>query len=123
MHAFRQRFLNEGLERLQQFMADLEGLFPADEAARSAHQWVGTGGLLGYSDISRLAREVAVVLAERPLDNAQLRESLSNLALAFGNPPPLPPHIKTQTGIDDRLHHGKEADSGALNVATPPTEP
>jgi CheY-like chemotaxis protein len=87
MQALRQRFLNEGLERLRQFTADLEGRFPADEAARAVHQWAGTGGLLGYSDISRLAREAEAVLAERPLDNAQLRESLADLALAFTNPP------------------------------------
>lgn len=92
MQAFRQRFLNEGLERLRQFMADLEGRFPMDEAATAAHQWVGTGGLLGYPDISRLAREVESVLAERPLDNAQLRESLADLARAFGDPAPFPSH-------------------------------
>ena len=89
MQALRQRFLSEGLERLRRLMADLEGRFPADEAARAVHQWAGTGGLLGYSDISRLAREAEAVLAERPLDNAQLRESLADLAVAFSTPPPL----------------------------------
>jgi CheY-like chemotaxis protein len=89
MLALRQRFLTEGMERLRQLMAELEGRFPADEAARAVHQWAGTGGLLGYWDISRLAREAEAVLAERPLDNAQLRESLEDLAVAFNSPPNL----------------------------------
>jgi CheY-like chemotaxis protein len=90
MRALRQRFLNEGLELLRRFMADLEGRFPTDEAARAVHQWAGTSGLLGYADIARLAREAEAVLAERPLDNAQLREALADLALAFSIPPPAP---------------------------------
>jgi CheY-like chemotaxis protein len=89
MHALRQRFLIEGLERLGRYMAELDGRFPADEAARAVHQWVGTGGLLGYADISRLAREAEAVLRERPLDNAELRELLSALETAFRNPPDL----------------------------------
>jgi CheY-like chemotaxis protein len=89
MRALRQRFLSEGIERLRQLLADLDGRFPADEAVRAVHQWVGTGGMLGFSDISRLAREAEAVLAERPVDNAQLRESLAGLELAFSSPPPV----------------------------------
>jgi two-component system cell cycle response regulator DivK len=90
MRALRQRFLKEGRERLRRFMADPEDQSPADEVAGAAHQWAGAGGLLGYTDISRLAREAEAVLVERPLDHARLRESLANLALAFRNPPPHP---------------------------------
>jgi CheY-like chemotaxis protein len=59
---------------------------------------VGTGGLLGYTAISRLSREAEAILAEQPFDNAQFRESLTNLALAFSSPrearePPLPESI------------------------------
>jgi CheY-like chemotaxis protein len=50
------------------------------------HQWIGAAGLLGYSAISRLARETEAILNERPLDQTQLRESLSNLAMAFNSP-------------------------------------
>lgn len=86
MQALRRRFLTEGQERSRQMLLDLDGRFAADEAAKAAHQWVGTGGLLGYSAISRLAREVEAILGERPYDSAQLRESLTNLVLAFTNP-------------------------------------
>ena len=53
---------------------------------RLVHNWIGTGGLLGYSAISRLAREAEAVLLARPLENDQLRDSLTNLALAFNSP-------------------------------------
>jgi CheY-like chemotaxis protein len=84
--ALRRRFLEEGHERSRQLLLDLDGQFNANEAARVVHQWIGTGGLLGYSAISRLAREVEASMLERPLDNAQLRESLTNLVLAFSSP-------------------------------------
>ncbi|SPE39012.1 Response regulator receiver protein [Candidatus Sulfopaludibacter sp. SbA6] len=82
----RRRFLDEGREQARQWLLDLDGQFDANEAARVVHQWIGAGGLLGYTAISRLAREVAAILLERPLDQTQLRESLANLAMAFTSP-------------------------------------
>jgi two-component system cell cycle response regulator DivK len=86
MLALRRRFLTEGQEAARQMLLDLDGQFNANEAAKQVHNWIGTGGLLGYSAISRLAREVETVLLERPLENDQLRDSLTNLALAFNSP-------------------------------------
>ncbi|HWC97066.1 MAG TPA: response regulator [Candidatus Sulfopaludibacter sp.] len=84
--ALRRKFLEEGYERSRQLLLDLDGRFNAADAARVVHQWIGTGGLLGYSAISRLSREVEASLEERPLDNSQVRESLTNLVLAFSSP-------------------------------------
>lgn len=86
MQALRRRFLEEGHERSRELLLDLDGQFSAKEAARVVHQWIGTGGLLGYAEISRLAREVETSMLERPLDNAQVRESLTTLVLAFSSP-------------------------------------
>ena len=86
MLALRRKFLSEGQEAARQMLLDLDGQFNAGEAAKKVHNWIGTGGLLGYSAISRLAREVEAVLVERPLENDQLRDSLTNLALAFNSP-------------------------------------
>ena len=86
MAALRRRFLAEGQERTQQLLLDLDGPFNATDAAHSVHNWIGAGGLLGCVAISRLAREVEGLLLERPLDNAQLRESLTNLVIAFNSP-------------------------------------
>ena len=84
--ALRRRFLEEGQEKARQLLLDLDGQFNAYQAGRTVHQWIGTGGLLGYTAISRLAREVEGLLQERPLDSAQVRESLTNLVLAFTSP-------------------------------------
>jgi two-component system, cell cycle response regulator DivK len=86
MEALRRCFLTEGRERSRQLLFDLDGNFNTEAAARAVHQWIGTGGLLGYAVIGRMAREAEALLRERPLDNAQLREALLNLALAFNNP-------------------------------------
>ena len=86
MLALRRRFLTEGQEAARQMLLDLDGQFNPTEAAKKVHNWIGTGGLLGYSAISRLAREAEAVLAVRPLENDQLRDSITNLALAFNSP-------------------------------------
>jgi DNA-binding response OmpR family regulator len=98
LRGLRVRFLAEGLEKSRELLLQLDERFEAKEAARVVHQWIGTGGLLGYAAISSLAREAETILAEQPLDNASLRESLANLALAFSSPreahdEPLPPSI------------------------------
>jgi CheY-like chemotaxis protein len=82
----RRRFLEEGLDCARQLLADVDGNFRPAEAGKAAHQWVGTAGLLGFVTISRLARELEGVLAERPLDNAQLRDSLAALVAEFISP-------------------------------------
>lgn len=86
MLTLRRQFLAEGQERARQLLLDLDGQFNADETAKAVHTWIGTGGLLGYTAISRNAREAEAVLLERPLENDQLREALTNLALAFNSP-------------------------------------
>src|SRR4029077_20332760 len=86
MQALRRRFLHEGQERARQLLLDLDEAFNANDAARVVHQWVGTAGLLGYSALARLAHEVQALLLERPVDSSQLRESLTNLLLAFSTP-------------------------------------
>ena len=98
LQALRRRFLDEGQQQARRLLVDLDGLFDAAQSARAVHQWVGTGGLLGYPDLSRQAREIEHLLRERPLDSAQVRESLTNLLLAFTTPPeaidaPVPPAI------------------------------
>jgi two-component system cell cycle response regulator DivK len=83
MNAVRRLFLAEGEEGAQGLLRDLDGPFNASEATRVVHQWVGTGGLLGYNDIGRIAQDVEGLLAQRPIDAAEVRQSLTNLAFAF----------------------------------------
>ncbi|MBZ5618141.1 MAG: response regulator [Acidobacteriia bacterium] len=86
LEVLRQRFLEEGQEQARQWLLDLDAQFNANDAQRTLHQWIGTAGLLGYTAISRLAREMEAILQERPVDQTQLRESLVTLALAFTSP-------------------------------------
>jgi CheY-like chemotaxis protein len=86
MQALRHRFLQEGQERTRQMLLDLDDDFHPKEASRVVHQWVGTAGYLGYMPLARMAREVEILLRERPVDSAQARESLTNLLLAFSTP-------------------------------------
>jgi CheY-like chemotaxis protein len=86
MRELRRRFLEEGQERSRRLLFDLDGDFDAAQAARLLHQWVGSGGLLGYPAVSRLSREIESLLLERPVDTGQLRESLTQLGLAFSSP-------------------------------------
>ncbi len=86
MADLQRQFLAEGQEKSRQLLMDLDGAFDAAAAARAVHQWVGTGGLLGYTAIARTSREVEALLRERPLDNSQLRDALINLTLGFASP-------------------------------------
>ena len=99
METLRHRFLSEGRERSRQLLLDLDASFNAHEASRAVHQWVGSGGLLGYATIARLSREVEVLLRERPFDNSQVRDALATLNLAFTSPrdaeaPEIPQSLK-----------------------------
>jgi len=85
MSALRRHFLSEGLDLARQLLVDLDSQFNAAEAARLLHNWVGTGGLLGCTAISRLAREAEAILDTPPLDNALLRDSFTNLVQAFSS--------------------------------------
>ena len=92
------RFLVEGLEQSGYLLEALDGRFDAAQASKTVHQWVGAAGLLGYTAISRLAREVEGLLYERPLDSAQLRESLEKLRAAFSDPV-----VKKDTGLPESV--------------------
>jgi DNA-binding response OmpR family regulator len=125
LQGLRVRFLAEGRERSRDLLLQLEATFDQKAATRTVHQWVGTAGLLGYTAISRLAREAEAILAEHPFDSAQLRDALTNLALSFSSPreareAPLPESIvralsgKRITGVEfpvneqQRLHAALE---------------
>ncbi len=85
MSSLRRHFLTEGLDLARQLLVDMDSQFNAAEALRLLHNWVGTGGLLGCTAISRLAREAEGILDTPPLDNGQLRDCLSSLVLAFSS--------------------------------------
>jgi CheY-like chemotaxis protein len=82
----RRTFLAEGALQSRQLVASLDQEFDEKQAALLAHQWTGTGGLLGFPRISDRAREVEVILRTPPWSPARMRVALKNLAHAFAEP-------------------------------------
>jgi two-component system, cell cycle response regulator DivK len=123
MRQLRHRFLEEGLDRASMILADIDGPFDPAAAARYVHQWIGAGGLLGYSGISRLSREVETILHEKPVDSGQLRETLTNLVTAFSSQresrtTPVPEAIvRALTGRNIAVVGLPAAEAGRLCVA------
>jgi two-component system, cell cycle response regulator DivK len=103
MQELRERFLTEGLRMVRLWTDELYGPFHPEAASSVAHQWVGSGGLLGFLRISELAREAEHALKERPLDAGQFRELLESLEAEFRSPTPAdqmparPPEPETPT--------------------------
>lgn len=83
MNALRRRFLTEGVQGTRRLLGAPDDRFSAADAARMVHQWVGTGGLLGYNAIVRISREAQGLLSERPIDTAEVRQALTDLVYAF----------------------------------------
>ncbi|MBZ5624471.1 MAG: response regulator [Acidobacteriia bacterium] len=104
IESLRRRFLNEGTERSLQLLEALGSQFDPLDAAKQAREWTGNAAVLGYPQISSLASNVHQLVAERPLQPSEIRESLSNLILMFSEmreavTVPLPKHVaKALTG-------------------------
>jgi len=101
--ALRRRFISEGTLQSKHLLDSLDGDFDAVAAARLVHQWIGAAGLLGYSAISSVARELDGALRERPLDNAQLREGITRLIYAYCDAPEAQP-VAIPDSIADALN-------------------
>jgi two-component system, cell cycle response regulator DivK len=82
----RRRFLDEALQQAPIWIEQLDGTFDADAARSIAHQWVGSAGLLGYAKVSHLSREVETILRQKPLDVAELTETLDALVEELEDP-------------------------------------
>jgi two-component system cell cycle response regulator DivK len=86
LESIRRRFLEEGTLQSRQLLMDIGGNFDAAKAARLAHRWIGAAGALGYVDIAAHSRIVEDLLAAPKSDERSLRESVSELVLAFADP-------------------------------------
>jgi two-component system cell cycle response regulator DivK len=86
IEGLRARFLDEARQQVPLWLEQLDRRFNAAEALSIAHQWVGTGGLLGFSRISVLAQATQSILRQKPLDVSELRENLAALLDEFQAP-------------------------------------
>jgi CheY-like chemotaxis protein len=76
INELRGKFLEDVRLHAPAWAESLTGNFDASEAQAVAHQWVGSGGLLGFRRLSELAREVETILRQKPLDMAELRDTI-----------------------------------------------
>jgi two-component system, cell cycle response regulator DivK len=86
LESVRRRFLEEGALQCRQLLLDLNAQFDVPKAARLVHRWIGAAGALGYTDITAHSHVMEGLLAASSLDVRGLRESLSELVLAFSDP-------------------------------------
>jgi CheY-like chemotaxis protein len=86
LESIRRRFLEEGILQSRQLLLDLNANFDVAKAASLVHKWIGAGGALGYTDITAHSRIIEDLLAAPKLDGKAIRESLSELVMAFNDP-------------------------------------
>ena len=85
MEDLRRSFLAHGVVQSQQILATLNHEFDAAGASRLVHQWTGSGGLLGFPEISKQSREVEVLLSAPILNFPRLNEAIGKLSRTFGD--------------------------------------
>jgi two-component system cell cycle response regulator DivK len=83
MEDLRRGFIADGAIQSRHLVESLDTEFDASTAGRLVHQWIGTAGMLGFTMISKLSREVEMQLRTPPWSVSQLRVSLNHLASAF----------------------------------------
>jgi CheY-like chemotaxis protein len=79
----QRQFLDDGIERCRELLACLEDRLDVPSASHQMHQWAGSSGQLGYHNITAAARRVERLLLDVPIRQAEVRERLSDLLLAF----------------------------------------
>lgn len=94
----RHSFLNEGAERTLHLLETLDEGFDPEQAGKLLHSWAGTGGLLGFPEISKLARANEELLRGGAFRRTDFRESLSALLITFSElraavTVPIPGHV------------------------------
>jgi DNA-binding response OmpR family regulator len=86
MEGLRRRFLADGSRQVRRLLAFANARLDTDEAARMFHQWVGSAGALGYTELAEQARAAAILLSKPGWTKSDLRDALAALAKAFASP-------------------------------------
>jgi DNA-binding response OmpR family regulator/HPt (histidine-containing phosphotransfer) domain-containing protein len=94
----QQLFLEEGVKRSRELLANLDKRFDGAQMAHQMREWAGSAGQLGYHNITELARRAEQLLGDVPVRKPDFRERLSNLLLAFSDlrdrwMAPVPDHV------------------------------
>ncbi len=87
LESVRRRFLEEGLQQAQHLLGTVECSFDLAESIRIAHDWMEAARALDYPALAGLAAEAEKLLRTRNPDRASLSDALSNVLVAFAEPP------------------------------------
>ncbi len=85
LESMRRQFLEESCTRTGSMLESLDLEFDAEQAARSFHRWVGSAGLLGYSEIASLARTAEKLAQAIPVPPGKMRAVLEDLQEALAH--------------------------------------
>jgi len=81
----RRTFLKEGADRSAELLESLDQVFDQAKASRLLHSWSGTGGLMGFPEITKLARGCEELLRNGRGRLPEFRDTLGALAFTFGD--------------------------------------
>jgi len=83
MENLRRSFLDEGFEQGRRLLDGLNSNFDRKHVTGLLHGWTGSAALLGYPEISSMARKAEDLLRAQSLNLFDLRNALTDLFLAF----------------------------------------
>jgi CheY-like chemotaxis protein len=120
MESLRRRFLEQGLQQSRQLLEVLDREFDQAKALGMARAWVEAASVLDFPALAILARDAEKLLQTPNPDPALLVDALSNVMVAFVEPPeagmgPVPDDIsKLLTGKSIALVGCAEDDADRL---------
>ncbi len=84
--ALREEFVAEAMQQVKELLDTLDTGLDGKTLRIVAHRWAGSGGSIGYPEVSRMARELeAAVQGDMHPSNARIRELLDMLRQLFSN--------------------------------------
>jgi CheY-like chemotaxis protein len=98
LESLRRRFLEEGILQSRQLVENLDRFIDIPQAIRMARSWTEGAQVLDYPALAFLAAEAETFLRVPHPDPVQLCDAISNVMLAFAEPPeaaigPIPDEI------------------------------
>lgn len=116
MEDLQRSFLSDGLVHCRQLLTNLGAGMDVAAAGKIVHQWSGTGGLIGFPNISGLARNAENVLRTAPLQMEDLRQCLTKLEKEFSESVVTPVESELPESIARQLANKRIALIGFADV-------
>ncbi len=87
MEALRRAFLSGAMREVRRILEFLNSGLDTAAVSRLFHQWIGSAGALGYSEIAEQARRAETLLSTANWSRNDLRDTLKELAVLLAAPP------------------------------------